>query len=420
MCLLVVCYKALPECPLLVFANRDERRSRASEPPRLHDAGKNLTAWLGGRDLERGGTWLGLNQFGLVVAVTNRPKTIVDANVRSRGLLCRDLLQHESVESAAEEARRQMAQFEFAGFNLLLLSAGQCTVIEAGDMESTTRLTAGVHAIANRGLNDPNDPRVVRAQREIEQRQSAWTGWQTCFQSAAEICGLPGTDQLPGLCLTGPDWGTVSSTIIALPDEMRDVRYHYAPGPPLETPYEDCSLDARRLLREQTMPKGKIHRMHLRGPWEFEWVSDIGAPLPKEAPPPRPSPAGACGELSRAGEGERQATDSGRVKLPADWQSLFGARRGTVRFTRRFGLPTNLESHERVFVAFDGIGGVARVSVNGSHVGIIENSNSTVRFDVTALLNPSNTLMVELTYTAIDDASSPGGLHAPVAIEVHR
>ncbi|MEX2288556.1 MAG: NRDE family protein [Planctomycetaceae bacterium] len=409
MCLLVVCYKALPDCPLLVFANRDERRSRASEPPRLHDAGKDQTAWLGGRDLEQGGTWIGLNQFGLVVAVTNRPKATVDLNVRSRGLLCRDLLRYESAESAAEEAQRQMAQFEFAGFNLLLLSAGQCTVIEAGDRKSTIRLTAGVHVIANRGLNDLDDPRVVRAKREIEQRQAAWTGWQVCFQSAAEICRLPAADALPGICLTGPDWGTVSSTIIALPDDVRDVRYHYASGPPCEMPYEDYSLDARRLLHEQATnvaPEGGIHRMHLRGPWEVEWVSNA------ESPPPQPSPAG--------GEGERQATDSGRVKLPADWQSLFGERRGTVRFTRRFGKPTNLEPHEKVFIAFDGIGGVARVSVNGSHVGIIENSTSTIRFDVTALLNPSNTLDVVLTYTETDDASSPGGLYAPVAIEVHR
>ena len=72
---------------LLVAANRDEAFDRPSGPPSEVEPGV-----VAGVDLLRGGTWLGYNQHGLFVAVTNRKAPAVEATSYSRGLLAREAL----------------------------------------------------------------------------------------------------------------------------------------------------------------------------------------------------------------------------------------------------------------------------------------------------------------------------------------
>lgn len=138
--------------------------------------------------------------------------------------------------------------------------------------------------------------------------------------------------------------------------------------------------------------------MHLKGPWQFEWLlrDETQAELPEEF--------------------ER----SGRVKLPATWQSLFGNQHGTVRFQRRFHRPTNLDSWEQVFIVFDGVGGEGAVSVNGMSVGQISTRAESQDFEVTSLLKDGNVLQVDLEHLGADDESAPGGLWAAVAIEIRQ
>lgn len=133
------------------------------------------------------------------------------------------------------------------------------------------------------------------------------------------------------------------------------------------------------------------HRIHLKGPWQYEWLGAGDAHLPF----PR----------------------SGRVTMPADWQSLFGERSGTARFTRRFHRPTNLEPHERVLLAFDGVGGAARIALNGRSLGVIDAPARSARFVVTEFLSLNNELAVELRFDP-DRCGQPGGLWGPVAIEI--
>ena len=67
---------------LQVAANRDEFLKRPAAPPSIWEEG-----WLAPRDLEAGGTWLGLNPRGLFVGVTNRAGVHRASDRRSRGLL---------------------------------------------------------------------------------------------------------------------------------------------------------------------------------------------------------------------------------------------------------------------------------------------------------------------------------------------
>lgn len=72
---------------LVVAANRDEFLGRPSVPPSEIEPGI-----VAGRDLEAGGTWLGVNRHGLFVAVTNRKTPTRTPEARSRGLLALEAL----------------------------------------------------------------------------------------------------------------------------------------------------------------------------------------------------------------------------------------------------------------------------------------------------------------------------------------
>lgn len=239
MCIFAAIFQAQPEFPLFVVANRDESRSRPTAPPQLHASG-NGARWVGGSDLIAGGTWLGMNEAGLLIAVTNRAKSHVAASVQSRGLLCRELLRQASFNAARLEFDRQWNVHEFAGFNLLIFSREQAIVVEAGDEYRVTPLKPGIHIIANQGLNDLADPRVARARREVEAMYAASRDIDKWIHESKRIAALPTQADQPGLCLhRTKEWGTVSSTILALAAKPERSRYHYAAGPPCEATYTD-------------------------------------------------------------------------------------------------------------------------------------------------------------------------------------
>jgi hypothetical protein len=106
------------------------------------------------------------------------------------------------------------------------------------------------------------------------------------------------------------------------------------------------------------------------------------------------------------------------VRLPAPWQELFGSFRGRACFRRKFHPPSNITSTDRLTIVFDGVGGAGPVSLNGRQLGSIGPDAETARFDVTGLLRTNNELQIDLEFTGSADDPSPGGLFAPVALEI--
>lgn len=146
------------------------------------------------------------------------------------------------------------------------------------------------------------------------------------------------------------------------------------------------------------------HRIHLKGPWIYEWLDGPRGPNREED--------------EDATLDSPLLTDS-RIRMPTSMNESFGEVSGRVLFRRRFQRPTNLDDNERVHIAFDGIGGRANIAVNGRALGNLENNLETVSFDMTSLLEHSNELTVDLTISWGVDRK-PGGLYEPVAIEIHR
>ena len=67
MCTLALLRRPAHAWPLLLAANRDELRTRPARPPGRHWPDRAHVR--GGLDLEAGGTWLGVNDDGVVAAV---------------------------------------------------------------------------------------------------------------------------------------------------------------------------------------------------------------------------------------------------------------------------------------------------------------------------------------------------------------
>ncbi|MGH8632420.1 MAG: NRDE family protein [Burkholderiales bacterium] len=149
MCLILFAERADSRYPLVLAANRDEFLDRpASEAGFWADAPQVL----GGRDLDRGGTWLGVTSQGRWAAVTNfREGVRPDPGVRSRGLLTRDFLfGSAAAESYVEQVALQAEQF--AGFNLLVGDALAAFYLCNRPL-LVQRVPPGIHGLSNHLLN---------------------------------------------------------------------------------------------------------------------------------------------------------------------------------------------------------------------------------------------------------------------------
>jgi uncharacterized protein with NRDE domain len=240
MCLLALFYRVAEDAPVVVGANREELYRRGGEPPRVLDG--PLRA-LAGTDPVAGGTWLGVNAAGVLVAVTNRRKSQEPERPRSRGLLARDLLGCASAAAAVELATRELDTGRYAGCNFLCADAERAVVLEGADWLRVRPLPPGLHVLTNRDVNDASDVRAGYALWWLGQGQYAVAA--QCVEALQELCRQRGDDR-PPMCLHGPDRGTVSSTVVALRSSLARSTYLHAQGPPDAVPYTDYS----GLLRE--------------------------------------------------------------------------------------------------------------------------------------------------------------------------
>ncbi len=166
MCLLVVVSRLDPGAPLMIGANRDERLDRPAQAMTvLRGADPRI---LGGRDEEAGGTWLAVNEHGVVAGLTNRPSPHGrDPAKRSRGELPVALAEHRDAASAVEQF---VATRRPADYNPAWLLVGDRESLYSVDMTGSgddrpdvEMLGPGVHILENNPLRaDSPKARHVR------------------------------------------------------------------------------------------------------------------------------------------------------------------------------------------------------------------------------------------------------------------
>jgi uncharacterized protein with NRDE domain len=151
MCLIVFSYKQHPQYNLIFAANRDEQYERPTRKAQFWDENPEI---LAGKDLQAGGTWMGVTKEGAFAALTNfRDPAIIKEDPPSRGHLVLDYLKNSSDPVDYLRDVDQKAD-QYMGFNLL---AG--TVAQLGYYSNRTTeiklLDPGLYGLSNHLLDTP-------------------------------------------------------------------------------------------------------------------------------------------------------------------------------------------------------------------------------------------------------------------------
>ncbi|MGE5370669.1 MAG: NRDE family protein [Solirubrobacterales bacterium] len=242
MCLIFLACNCHPRYPLVVAANRDEFYARADLPAAYWPDQPDL---LAGKDLEQGGTWMGITAAGRFAALTNyRDPARFNPNASSRGHLVQRYL------AGADDPEAYLAGIPdggraYNGFSLLA-GSDQALFYYSNRENRIRRLERGIHGLSNSLINIPW-PKVTRGVQAISDcLSSAEPGAEALFEIMANRecpvdqdlpetgVGLEMERMLGPIFVVSPNYGTKSTTIMMV-DRERRVRFWertFEPGQP--------------------------------------------------------------------------------------------------------------------------------------------------------------------------------------------
>jgi len=220
MCTVVILRRPGHRWPVLIGANRDEMIDRPSRPPGRHWPDRPEV--VAGLDLLAGGSWLGINDWGVAAAVLNREGSLGPApGRRSRGELVLEALDHADSRAAAA-ALSHLDPQSYRTFNLIVADRRDGFWLRhAGAARVEVRpLQEGLSLIAAGELNDLGTRRLelampaFRAWPAPDPDRGDWSGWESLLGSTRAPPGEPAT---AAMRFRTDGYGTVSSALIALP-----------------------------------------------------------------------------------------------------------------------------------------------------------------------------------------------------------
>ena len=258
-CTLALAWRVFGDTPVAIAANRDESLDRPSEPPAVRGGDAAIIA---PRDGDAGGTWIGVAETGLVVAVTNRWLDEDREGDRSRGRLVWDCLRTGAAESAVRSVERELIDRAYAGFNLVVADDVAAFLLSYDGRLAVTRLDPGAHVVSNVGGVINGGERFTIPPRRADAAAERVDSARRIAATLAPEPGSTATDWLDrasgaladheyGACLHGSGFGTRSFTRIRTGDSMNVA---FADGPPCETTVEPVPLPAEFTSRSTDRP----------------------------------------------------------------------------------------------------------------------------------------------------------------------
>ena len=233
MCLIAFALECHPRYRLVLAANRDEYFRRPTAPAAYWEDAPQI---LAGRDLEAGGTWLGVTTTGRIAAVTNyRERPEAGTSLPSRGGLVAAFLSGGMSRDAYGEVLEREGR-RYGGFNLIF---GDDTGLSywSNRGAAVARISPGCHGLSNRLLDTPW-PKVAAAREGLERLLQ---GEDVAPEALLALLAAPGQfpdEFLPDtgvgldrerflspIFITGADYGTRSSTVILI-DRGNRVTFH--------------------------------------------------------------------------------------------------------------------------------------------------------------------------------------------------
>jgi hypothetical protein len=230
MCTIVLLRRPGHPWPLLYAGNRDEWSGRPWDPPARHWPKRPSIA--GGLDRVARGSWLGVNDSGVLACVLNRvgPSASGPA-ARSRGELVLLALEHFRAQSAVAELAR-LEQRLYLPFNLIVADEHEAFWIHStphGHCDGPVAMQAvppGLSMFAATHRNDLSSPRIGRYLprfREADvpnpERAGGWDAWQSLLDSRDHE---PADGPCSAMCRVAEHgFGTLSSSLIGIPASHR-------------------------------------------------------------------------------------------------------------------------------------------------------------------------------------------------------
>jgi uncharacterized protein with NRDE domain len=220
MCSVIILFRPGHDWPVLWASNRDEMLDRPWTPPARHWSDRpEVTA---GRDDLAGGSWLGINDSGVIAGVLNRRDSLGPMQgKRSRGELVLDALDFADARDAVEMLTG-LDTNAYRPFNMMVADNSQAFWLRnAGAEVEAFPLAPGVTMVTASDANDPKSRRIRhflplwQAAEAPEPGEDEWSEWQELLASREHA---PDGDAFDGMyIISNTGFGTSSSSIIALP-----------------------------------------------------------------------------------------------------------------------------------------------------------------------------------------------------------
>jgi uncharacterized protein with NRDE domain len=247
MCTVVILRRPDHRWPVLIGANRDEMINRPWKPPGRHWPDRPEV--MAGLDVLAGGSWLGINDWGVAAAVLNRTGSLGPApGRRSRGELVLEALDHADAIAAAY-ALADLDPDSYRTFNLVVADERDAFWLRhaGGPRIEVHPLKEGLSMVAAGDVNDLGTRRLELALPAFREwpapkpDRDDWAAWQELLGSTRAPPGEPAT---AAMRFRTDGYGTVSSALIALParnEPDRHAHFRFAGWQPQLTPWQNVS-----------------------------------------------------------------------------------------------------------------------------------------------------------------------------------
>jgi uncharacterized protein with NRDE domain len=225
MCLLIVAHDVDPDYRLVLAGHRDEFHARPAAPLGWWQAPADM---LAGRDLQAGGTWLGVGRDGRLGVVTNfRGEGSTRPGSPSRGLLIPEFLAGDLPAVAFSERLVSRAP-DYSGFNLLVFDGSALAYVGNQPQPVSRPLERGVYGLSNHLLDTPW-PKLVRTRERVRSLvgdgrvspEALFAALQDRQPAAETELPATGLDRdlerlVSAPFIVSPDYGTRCTTVLLL------------------------------------------------------------------------------------------------------------------------------------------------------------------------------------------------------------
>jgi uncharacterized protein with NRDE domain len=228
----------LKDIPLIIGNNRDELSSRNFTPPCVISESPYI---VGGIDLLKGGTWLGINENNIVINILNKFKNgknfFGSDKYRSRGILVSNLLKLDSMESVLKYLTN-IPPHEYLPFFLIIADKEKVFFVEYDEGINCREIFESLFIVGNLNPFETDWEKYKTGYLHFQNLKGKETN--KVFNELKSLLRIHrGNKNIPSedYAVNLGDFCTTSSSIIILKDNGK--KYYFANGSPLNTDYQD-------------------------------------------------------------------------------------------------------------------------------------------------------------------------------------